>query len=105
MYTSGVKPKKGATTLQNDTEHNDTERNDTEHNDTERNDIEHNDIEHNDTQYYDTQQSRVGAYTKVKQLSGAPLLSRLLALPANNILDLKGLPGTNTLAFRCFTFG
>jgi hypothetical protein len=87
--------------LQNDTEHNDTEHYDTEHNDTERNDIERNDIErndieHNDTQYNDSQQSRVGAYTKVKQLSGAPLLSRLLALPANNRLNWKGLPGTNT---------
>ncbi len=34
---------------------------------------------------------------QVKHLSGAPIYSRLLALPANIWLDWKGLPGTNTL--------
>jgi hypothetical protein len=33
----------------------------------------------------------------VKQLSGAPLCGRLLALPKNNRLGLKGLPGANTV--------
>jgi len=35
----------------------------------------------------------------VKQLSGAPLEGRLLALPANIRLDWRGLPGTYTLAY------
>jgi hypothetical protein len=37
--------------------------------------------------------------TQVKQLSGAPLEGRLLALKTNLRLDRKGLPGTNTLAY------
>jgi hypothetical protein len=32
-------------------------------------------------------------------LSSAPLLVRLLALPANITVGLKGLQGTNTLAY------
>ncbi len=32
-------------------------------------------------------------------LLGAPLLARLLALPANIRLDWKGLPGTKALAY------
>jgi hypothetical protein len=35
----------------------------------------------------------------VKDLSGAPLLGRLLALHANIRLSWKGLPGTNALAY------
>jgi len=36
--------------------------------------------------------------TQVKHLSGAPLEGRLLALPTNNRLGWKDLPGANTLA-------
>jgi len=35
----------------------------------------------------------------VKHLSGAPLYGRLLALPTYIRISLKGLPGTNTLAY------
>ncbi len=35
----------------------------------------------------------------MKNLSGAPLLGRLLALPTNTRIGLKGLSGTNTLAY------
>jgi len=35
----------------------------------------------------------------VKHLSGAPLRGRLLALPANNRLGWKCLPGANALAY------
>jgi hypothetical protein len=37
--------------------------------------------------------------TEVEHFSGALLLGRLLASPANIILDWKGLPGTNSLAY------
>jgi hypothetical protein len=37
--------------------------------------------------------------TKVKHLSGAPLQGKLLALPSNNELGWKGLPGANTLVY------
>ncbi len=36
----------------------------------------------------------------MKQLSGAPLYGRLLALPTNIRLGRKGLPGTNALAYQ-----
>jgi hypothetical protein len=39
---------------------------------------------------------RVFVATHVKHLSGAPLKGRLLALPTNNRLGWKGLPGENT---------
>jgi hypothetical protein len=35
----------------------------------------------------------------VKNLSGAPLYGKFLALPTNTRLGWKGLPGTNTLAY------
>ncbi len=35
----------------------------------------------------------------MKNLTDIPLLGRLLALPTNNRLSWKGLPGTNTLAY------
>ncbi len=38
-------------------------------------------------------------HTRVKHLSGAPLQGRLLTLPTNLRLGLKGLPGTNILAY------
>jgi len=34
-----------------------------------------------------------------QNLSDAPLLGRLLALPTNNRLSWRGLAGTNTLAY------
>jgi hypothetical protein len=37
--------------------------------------------------------------TPLKNLSGAPLEGRLLALPTNNRLGWIGLPWTNTLAY------
>jgi hypothetical protein len=37
--------------------------------------------------------------TLMKNLSGAPLWGRFLALPTNNTLGWNGLPGTNTLAY------
>jgi hypothetical protein len=37
--------------------------------------------------------------SRVKNLSGAPFLGRLLALPVNIRLGWKGLLGTNTLAY------
>jgi hypothetical protein len=37
--------------------------------------------------------------TQVKHISGAPLKGRLLYLPANKRLGLKGLPGANTPAY------
>ncbi len=36
----------------------------------------------------------------MKQLSGAPLYGRLLALPTNNRLGWKGLSGANTVAYH-----
>jgi hypothetical protein len=39
-----------------------------------------------------------GAYPKVEHLKGA-LLGQAQALPANIRIGLKGLPGTNTLAY------
>ncbi len=45
---------------------------------------------------------KAGAYpneTLVKLFSGAPLEVRLLALPANNRLGWKCLPGANALAY------
>jgi hypothetical protein len=37
--------------------------------------------------------------TEMKHFSGVPLLGRLLALLTNTILVLKGLSGTNSLAY------
>jgi len=37
--------------------------------------------------------------TQVKRLSGASLYGIVLALPTNNSLGWKGLPGANTLAY------
>ena len=39
-----------------------------------------------------------GAYP-MTHLSGAHLLGRLLALPTNNRLGWKGLPGANTITY------
>ncbi len=42
---------------------------------------------------------KIIAYPKVKHLSDAPLLGRLLALPTNIRLDWKVLPGIKTIAY------
>ncbi len=46
-------------------------------------------------QYYQVRQEP----TQVKNLLEAPLNNRLLALPTNNRVGWKGLPGANTLAY------
>ncbi len=42
---------------------------------------------------------RLGAHSRVEHLKGASLEQAAPALLANNRLEKKGLPGTNTLAF------
>ncbi len=46
-----------------------------------------------------TEANPMKPFTAVVNLSGSPHLGRLLALPANIRLGMKGLPGTNALAF------